>query len=99
MKFLPLLISRIKSEQPEFFKKLQRVALLVLVLVGITHGVISLDIFHISADIASKLTTACCSVEGFLTGMVGVSFTTTNDPDLASKDLKQSGTDSANKDN
>lgn len=99
MKFTPLLISRIKSEQPEFYKKLQGISIAALAIVGLIHAALSFGIFPISPDVVSKLTTACFAAETFLGGIVGTSLTGTKDPNLLSNDTKQAVIDSAVKSN
>lgn len=99
MNFIPLLIARIKSDQPEFYKKLQGIAIILLIIVGVVHTAISFGLFPISPDVLNRITTACLASEAFLGGIVGTSLTGTKDPDLISSDAKQAVIDSTAKTN
>lgn len=86
--FLILLIQRIKSEQPEFYKKLQNIALIVLLLDGFIYAGNWFGLFSITAEQHDKINTACYFVATFIVAVFFTSLTGTKDPKLISNDAK-----------
>lgn len=96
MKFIPLLIQRLKSDQPEFYKKLQMIAIYALIAIGAVYGILWIGLFNIPAPVHDKINTACYALGTFLSGIVFTSSTSTTNPELMSKDTKQAVIDDAN---
>ncbi len=88
LNFLFLLIQRLKSEQPAFYKKLQVIALVILAIVGAIWFVLWLGIIHIDQVLHDKLNTACYALGTFIIGVFFTSMTGTKDPKLISNDTK-----------
>lgn len=86
LSFINLLIQRLKSEQPAFYKKLQYIAIVVLLFVGIIWGANWFNLF--SASVHDKINTACYAVGTFIIGVFFTSMTGTKDPNLISHDTK-----------
>lgn len=86
--FVSLLIQRLKSEQPAFYKRLQTLALIILCIVGALWFILWLGIWHIPKDLHDKLNTACYAAGTFIIGVFFTSMTGTKDPQLISNDTK-----------
>jgi biotin transporter BioY len=86
--FIALLIQRLKSEQPEFYKKLQVIAIIVLLVVGAVWFVLWLGVWQVAPELHAKLNTACYAVATFIVGVFFTAATGTKDPNLISKDVK-----------
>lgn len=99
MNFVSILILRIKSEQPEFYKKLQKFAMVAIIITGIVYGVLWLNIIPIPQPLHDKLNTACYAIGTFLGGIFFTSSTGTKDPSLVSNDTKKAIIDSSSETN
>jgi len=99
LSFIALMIQRIKSENPEFYKKLQRIALILLAIDGGLWFFLWLGIGHLDAALHDKLNTACYALGTFLIGVFFTTTTGTKNPDLVSNDTKEAIVKEANKDN
>ena len=78
MTFIKMLIARIQSESPAFYKKLRFIAVLGTIICGAILCIAKYDLFPIPANI---LQLAHDLGAGF-TAAFGVSYTGTTDPDL-----------------
>jgi hypothetical protein len=87
--FLIILVQRMKSENPVFFKKLQFYCIVFGIVVAFFYGILFIDLFCIEPILLDKLKQVCYAIETFLCGIIFTSTATTTDPNLVSPDLKE----------
>lgn len=87
--FIIILVQRIKSENPEFFKKLQAVAMWIMIADAFLYGLLYVNILPIQPDVHERLNTLCYAVGTFFAGTFFTTMATTKDPNLVSPDTKK----------
>lgn len=85
--FWQLLLQRIKSENPEFYKKLQKIVLWTLIGDAVLYAFLWLNVL-LSPQWHDKLTKGCIGLALLLAGSFFTTTTGTKDPNLVSNDTK-----------
>lgn len=87
--FVNVLVQRIKSENPAFFKKLQRIAMIVMGIAAVVYAANYLHLLPVSKDQHDKINTLCYAIGTFFLSTFLTASTTTTDPNLVSPDTKK----------
>ncbi len=63
--FVKELLQRLRSESPDFFKQLQKIAVFVMLAAAALYGLLWLDMLPVTPEQHKKLETACYAVGTF----------------------------------